>query len=123
MWLSLKIVITDVFLGGNFVGYGVNFSYSSKRGQVAVQDIIFPKMSKQVALNYCKVGRFHLSKFAFSHARCHLYTYGPSGTLQLMDGLCVLPLNILHEHIYIVLWYWYLFLLFVTTLNFLYWLT
>ena len=38
------------------------------------QDILFPKMSK-----------------------CNMHIYGPSGTLQNFDAMCVLPLNILHD--------------------------
>jgi hypothetical protein len=54
--------------------------------------------------------------------RCHLDLFGPSGTLQKLDALCVLPLNILHDKVYLILWYWYLVLFVVTVLQFLDWL-
>ena len=38
--------------------------------------------------------------------KCTFHKYGPSGTIEIKDGLCVLPLNILNEKIYILLWFW-----------------
>ena len=38
--------------------------------------------------------------------KCTFHKYGPSGTVQLHDGLCVLPSNIINEKIYIFLWIW-----------------
>ena len=31
--------------------------------------------------------------------KCTLETYGPSGTLQNLDGLCILPINVLNEKV------------------------
>ena len=36
--------------------------------------------------------------------KCSLNTYGPSGTIQTLDGLCILPVNVLNEKIYLVTW-------------------
>ena len=44
--------------------------------------IVFPKMTK-----------------------CTIETYGPSGTIQNSDGLCVLPINVLNEKIFFVVWF------------------
>ena len=38
--------------------------------------------------------------------KCSFHKYGPSGTIEIRDGLCVLPLNIINEKIYILLWFW-----------------
>ena len=50
-----------------------------------------------------------------------MYLFGPSGTKQNYDGLCVLPLNILHDKIYLVLWYWYFLLGVITLSSMIYW--
>jgi hypothetical protein len=31
--------------------------------------------------------------------KCSLDMYGPSGTIQKLDGLCVLPINVLNEKV------------------------
>lgn len=38
--------------------------------------------------------------------KCTFRKYGPSGTIQKHDSLCVLPLNIINEKVYIFLWAW-----------------
>ena len=42
--------------------------------------------------------------------KCTFHKFGPSGTVQKFDGLCVLPLNIINEKIYVFLWLWFIFL-------------
>lgn len=42
--------------------------------------------------------------------KCWFRNYGPSGTMQLKDKLCILPLNIVNEKIFVVLWFWLIFL-------------
>lgn len=48
--------------------------------------------------------------------KCFLRSYGPSGSLQARDRLCVLPLNIVNEKIFVILWFWLIILAFVSTL-------
>ena len=40
--------------------------------------------------------------------KCTFHTFGFSGTQQRLDGLCVLPLNIVNEKCYLILWFWYI---------------
>ena len=71
MWLM------DHFFNGHFSNYGIDIlSISNKDPEQRVDPMakIFPKMSK-----------------------CNFNMFGPSGTKQLYDGLCVLPLNILFD--------------------------
>ncbi|XP_013147389.1 PREDICTED: innexin inx7-like, partial [Papilio polytes] len=42
--------------------------------------------------------------------KCLFHKYGPSGSIQQHDALCVMALNIIHEKIYTILWFWFLFL-------------
>ena len=48
--------------------------------------------------------------------KCTFHKYGPSGTVMKLDALCVLPLNIINEKIFIFLWFWLIFLALVTGL-------
>ena len=52
--------------------------------------------------------------------KCTFHKFGPSGTVQKFDGLCVLPLNIINEKIYVFLWFWFIVLTVVTGLQMLY---
>lgn len=47
--------------------------------------------------------------------KCVFHKYGPSGTIQKHDALCVMALNIINEKIYTFLWFWF-FTLFVASL-------
>lgn len=40
--------------------------------------------------------------------KCNFYQFGSSGDVQKYDTMCVLPINILNEKIYIFLWFWFL---------------
>lgn len=42
--------------------------------------------------------------------KCTFHRYGSSGDVQKHDALCILPLNILNEKIYIFLWFWFIIL-------------
>ena len=52
--------------------------------------------------------------------KCTFHKFGPSGTVQRIDGLCVLPLNIVNEKIYVFLWFWFIILAVITGLALLY---
>ena len=38
--------------------------------------------------------------------KCTYRKYGPSGTIQNHDAMCVMPINIVNEKIYVFLWFW-----------------
>jgi len=46
--------------------------------------------------------------------KCHFDKFGPSGTPERHDALCVLPLNIINEKIYIFLWFWFILVASIT---------
>ncbi|KAH8400464.1 hypothetical protein KR222_000952 [Zaprionus bogoriensis] len=50
-------------------------------------------------------------------AKCEVLKYGASGTANIMDNLCILPLNILNEKIFVCLWCWFLLMALVSGLN------
>ena len=48
--------------------------------------------------------------------KCTFHFYGSSGDVQKFDTLCILPLNVLNEKIYILLWFWFMTLAFLSAL-------
>lgn len=89
----VQIYVTDRFLGGAFLGLGHSVG-DKAHGEMDVLDVVFPKVTK-----------------------CRFYKYGPSGTVQDIDALCVMALNIVNEKIYVFLWYWFIILSVITGLG------
>merc|ERR1712127_785173 len=85
-----QIFFTDMFLGYQFRNFGSDV-LSVTEGDMHTRNdplnMVFPKVTK-----------------------CIFQKYGPSGSLQKHDALCVLPLNIINEKIYIFLYLWFVFL-------------
>ncbi|CAK1599315.1 unnamed protein product [Parnassius mnemosyne] len=86
--LMFQIWMIDVFLNGQFIGLGPSIlNYGDWEQINDPLEMIFPKVTK-----------------------CLFHKYGPSGSIQQHDALCVMALNIIHEKIYTILWFWFLFL-------------
>ncbi|CAG9773051.1 unnamed protein product [Ceutorhynchus assimilis] len=86
----VNIVMTDRFLGGAFMSYGtdvVRFSNMNQENRTDPMVAVFPRVTK-----------------------CTFHKFGPSGSIQRHDALCILALNILNEKIYIFLWFWFIIL-------------
>jgi hypothetical protein len=82
--------LIDSFLGGEFFTYGIKVLELSQMDQENRYDpmvAVFPRVTK-----------------------CTFHKFGPSGTIQAHDALCILALNILNEKIYIFLWFWFIIL-------------
>jgi hypothetical protein len=92
--LCLQIFITDAFLGGVFWNLGPSVISSHMSKEVDTLEVIFPKMTK-----------------------CTFLKYGPSGSIQNHDALCVMSLNAINEKIYTFLWFWLVILTVVTALG------
>lgn len=85
-----NIFFVDKFLGGAFMTYGtdvIKFSNMIQDNRYDPMIEIFPRLTK-----------------------CTFHKYGPGGSPQKHDTLCVLALNILNEKIYIFLWFWFIIL-------------
>ena len=46
--------------------------------------------------------------------KCTFHAYGYSGDIEKHDALCMLPLNVVNEKIYLFIWFWFSFLGFLT---------
>lgn len=80
----LNMFMVDKFLGGTFLKYGtevIKFSNMQQENRTDPMIEIFPRLTK-----------------------CTFHKYGPGGSLQNHDTLCLLALNILNEKIYVFLW-------------------
>lgn len=92
----LQMYVVDEFLGGTFTTYGLdvlNYSQMEQDDRMDPMVRVFPRMTK-----------------------CTFHRFGSSGDIQRYDALCILPLNIINEKIYIIMWFWFVFLAIVSGL-------
>lgn len=90
----------DRFFDGEFFSYGtdvINFMQSDQEDRVDPMIYIFPRMTK-----------------------CTFHKYGLSGEVERHDSICILPLNIVNEKIYIFLWFWFIILAVLTLILIIY---
>lgn len=83
-----QMFFTNRFLGGTFLTYGTEVISFSEMDQINRTDPmvkVFPRVTK-----------------------CAFYTSGATGSIQLHDAICVIPVNIINEKIYIILWFWFI---------------
>lgn len=98
--IFVQIFFVNFFLGNEFTTYGIDvlkFSELDTELRFDPMSRIFPKVTK-----------------------CSFSTYGPSGSVQNFDALCILPVNIVNEKIYIVLWFWFSFLVMLSAFGLIY---
>ncbi|KAK6636960.1 hypothetical protein RUM43_010624 [Polyplax serrata] len=91
--LILQVYLTDVFLGYHFWDLGTKIYWDEKGDEFNPLDVVFPKVTK-----------------------CSFQKFGPSGSIQHHDIMCIMALNIVNEKIYLVLWFWYIFLFIASVL-------
>jgi len=98
--ILFNMYFIDVFLDGQFSTYGLRVTSlldEDPLTRVDPMSHVFPRMTK-----------------------CIFRKFGPSGDIQNHDSLCVLPINIINEKIFVFLWFWLIFLFVVTGLSVLY---
>lgn len=81
-----QLRVMDRFLGGSFVTLGRRLLSGNPSDNPFEE--VFPKVTK-----------------------CDFHKYGPTGTIQLHDAMCVMALNIVNEKIYAMLWFWFAILI------------
>merc|ERR1712129_256882 len=92
-----QMFFMDLFLGGEFTTYGSDV--------IAMTDLEQEQRTDPLSRVFPKV------------TKCTFHKFGPSGTVQKFDGLCVLPLNIINEKIYVFLWFWFVILAIITAIQ------
>lgn len=94
--LSGQMFLLDRFFDGTFLTFGIeviSFADRDQEDRIDPMVYIFPRMTK-----------------------CTFHKFGTSGEIEKHDALCILPLNIFNEKIYIFLWFWMLILAGLTLL-------
>ena len=85
-----QMKLMDKFLGGEFSSYGwdvIRFTEWDWSVRYDPMIKVFPRLTK-----------------------CTFHCYGTSGDVQRHDAMCILPINIINEKIYVFLWFWFYFL-------------
>ena len=96
----IQIIIMDRFLGKQFITYGWDvLKYTAWESVVGYDPMmkVFPRLTQ-----------------------CTFYRYGSFGDVQRHDAMCVLPINIVNEKIYLFLWFWFCFLSVISVLGLVY---
>lgn len=89
-----QMFLMDKFFDGEFMNYGIEviyFVHEDPEDRVDPMIRIFPRVTK-----------------------CRFRKYGPGATLETHDALCLMPLNIINEKIYVFLWFWFIILAILT---------
>lgn len=99
--IIVQFMLVDWFLGGQFAFYGLSAitftGYTDFPLSYDPMMKVFPRQTK-----------------------CTFYQFGSSGDIQRHDSLCVLPINILYEKVYLFLWFWFIILAFLSALSLIY---
>lgn len=89
-----QMFLMDKFFDGEFMNYGlevIQFVHEDPEDRIDPMIRIFPRVTK-----------------------CRFRKYGPGANLETHDALCVMPLNIINEKIYVFLWFWFIILAVLT---------
>lgn len=89
-----------MFLGKSFFSYGIEVLKFYQNGNCKYNnpmEVIFPRLTK-----------------------CNFSKYGPSGTIQSIDAMCILPQNVLNDKIYLFLWIWFFIIASISVLSLIY---
>lgn len=88
------------FFDGAFLTFGIEviqFLDSDEEDREDPMIRIFPRMTK-----------------------CTFFKYGASGEVERHDAICILPLNVVNEKIYVFLWFWFIILSCLTLVTIVY---
>lgn len=90
--LIIQMSFMNWFFDGQFWTFGFDVLCYARGGrEMNPMLFVFPRMTK-----------------------CTFHSYGYSGDIQKHDALCMLPLNVVNEKIYVFIWFWFAFLFILT---------
>lgn len=116
--LVLQIIALNVIFNYQFVSYGylaVRYLFDDDIYGIRPFNMEFAKRHQRFNLN-------NPMDIVFPKiTACHVELGGEAGkNINNYDFMCVLPLNILHDKFFLLLWFWFLILLVLTILQILY---
>lgn len=88
--IVVQLYLMNKFFDGEFLSYGLkvmDYSEVPQEDRIDPMVYVFPRVTK-----------------------CTFHKYGPSGSIQKHDSMCILPLNIVNEKTYIFIWFWFMIL-------------
>lgn len=95
-----QMFLMDKFFDGEFLTYGIEvikFLDTDEEERLDPMIRVFPRMTK-----------------------CSFHKFGVSGEVEKHDAICILPLNVVNEKIYVFLWFWFIILSCMTLLTVMY---
>ncbi|XP_034119235.1 innexin shaking-B isoform X2 [Drosophila albomicans] len=95
-----QMFLMNRFFDGEFMTFGldvIDYMETDQEDRMDPMIYIFPRMTK-----------------------CTFFKYGSSGEVEKHDAICILPLNVVNEKIYIFLWFWFILLTLLTLLTLIY---
>ena len=87
--------VMDIVLANQFLSLGPNLLSLEMLSEAL--NVVFPKVVK-----------------------CSMSYHGVSGNIENNSGMCTLPINIINEKIYLVLWLWFTFLACISAISLVY---
>ena len=108
------------YLRGHFVDYGVEF-VSYQLEETKLQGNSF-KTLNGLDISAGVLGDDPFNLIFPKMTKCSLDMYGPSGSIINYDGLCVLPVNVLNEKIFLIIWTIFIPLLILSVIEQVVWL-
>ena len=104
----------DLFLGRRFFNLGSNiFNYAILRAALNEVDPTYNASS----LNYLFYPVLFLTQVFPRVVMCSMDAFGLTASVSKISGLCTLPVNIVNEKIYLILWFVFLAHTFVALLQ------
>merc|ERR1711909_83782 len=93
----MQAYLIDLFLGNEFTRYGTEvlghyFQPSEERDDPMSK--VFPRITK-----------------------CTFKQTGTSGTNENWDAICILPINMINEKVFIIIWFWFIVLIIWTAVH------
>jgi len=90
-----QMYLMDLVLANQFLSFGSHFFSLGMLSEAL--NVVFPKVVK-----------------------CSMSYHGVSGNIENNSGMCTLPINIVNEKIYLVLWLWFTFLACISAISLVY---